>query len=173
MSMHAKMRERRNVGRRREEELAYCRRWGRRLCESMTAYVHILACLHVLGCPGHRRWSLCCKPPTFLCSFISSCMCKFQGTLGFSSSNVLTLCCLSRLRRVLLMLPLLLPPQDLLALSHLLSVCLFSLNNFPFLQFLSRSCFCCSFSLIAFSLLFTTAMVASSYSALVSMTGFV
>jgi hypothetical protein len=103
----------------------------------MTTYSHILACLDVLGCPGHIRWSLCCKPPRFLRSFLNSRLRKFQGMLGFSSSSLLTLCCFSRMRRVLLLLPLFLPPQALLALSHLLSVCLFSLGSFPFLQFLS------------------------------------
>ena len=117
--------------------MAYCRWWGRRLCKSASAYSHILGCLNVLGCPGHIRWSLCCKPPRFFRSFLSSRLRKFQGTLGFRSSNLLTLCCFLRLRRVLLLLPLFLPPQTLLTLSHLLSVCLFSLGNFPFLQFLS------------------------------------
>lgn len=172
MWMHAKMRERRDVGRRREEELAQCQWWGRRLCKSMIAYSHILACLGVLGCPGHRRWSLCCKPPSFFRNFLSSRLRKFQGTLSFNSSSLLTLCCFSRLHRILLLLPLFLPPQALLALSHLLSVCFFSLGSFPFLQFLSFL-FLSLFSLIARSLLFTTAMAASSYSALVSITDFV
>lgn len=136
MWMHAKMRERRDVGRRREEKLSYCRGWGRRLCKCASDDSRILACLDVLGCPGHIWSLLCCKPPRFLRRFLGSRLRKLGRTLRFLTSCLITLCGFPGLRSILLLLPLLLPAQALLTVSQPLGVSLFSLGNFSFFSFL-------------------------------------